>query len=352
MSSIPSSRWNDQVKPIDQRETAEAHPFWEQVKRLGNEMRSRQGELENLISGAATAQEAKNLKRRMSRRIVREGFPKITPFETIEQIERYIKGSPDGHTCLICGNAYRSVGIHLAKLHAIDPVDYLDAYGLPRTFGLACEETKQLHRDVLRETVESGNWQMMGSAEQAKLARKARSKASETQYKHKATVARSTKFQDADFWKIISLIKESGSTASEVLSANEGLPAYASFRKWKALDASRQKAFADAVDGLSFAKQAQMNMLGTRYDAELIRLRKENKTIDEISELVGVERVSINTRLKKLMPHHKQLKPAPKMHCPNGHEYKVRMDDKGRRFVHCQKCDADRKRGLRAEPGK
>lgn len=349
MSSIPNSSWNDQVKPLEQRETAESHPFWTQVKRLGNEMRSRQGDLENLISGAATSQEAKNLKRRMGRRIVREGYPKITPFETIEQAQRYMQGSPDGHTCLICGNAYRSVGIHLSKLHAIDPVDYLDAYGLPRTFGLACEETKQLHRDVLKETVESGNWQMMGSPDQAKIARKAKSKASETGYKHKTTVARSTKFQDADFWKIISLIKDSGLTANEVLDANNGLPAYASFRKWKAQDASRQLAFANAVDGLPFAKQAQMNMLGARYDTEIVRLRKENKTIDEISALVGVERVSINTRLKKLIPGHKQLRPASKTHCPNGHEYSVRIDDKGRRFVNCRQCDADRKRKFRAD---
>jgi len=338
--------WSKQIKPADQREASDAHPFWNLVIQLGNELRSRQGEFENLISGASSAQEAKNLKKRMNRRIVREGYPKITPFESIDQVERYMKGSSDGHTCLICGNTYRAVGIHLAKLHGVDPVEYLDNYGLPRTFGLACEETKQLHREALSETVNSGKWQMMGTPEQAKLARKGRSKASETQYKNKATSKRNTKFSDADFFKIIALIKENGMTATEVLDANAELPSYSRFRKWKAQEASRQLAFEQAIDGLSFVKQARMNMLGKRYDDEIVRLRKLGKTIDEISEVVGVDRVSINTRLKKLIPDHKQLIPTPKTHCPKGHEYTVHTDEKGHRIARCKKCDAEKKRSL------
>lgn len=344
MPSIPSARWNEQVKPVEQMGPAQAHPFWSQVINHGNEMRSRQGEMANLVSGAGTAQEAKNIKRRMRRRLILDGYPKITPFETIEQSDRYMKGSIDGHTCLICGNTYRAVGIHLAKLHAVDLVEYLDAYGLPRTFGLASEETKDLHRNALSQTIESGHWKMMGTAEQAILARRGKSKSSETRYKQKSNVARSTKFHDADFWQVIASIKNDGLTASEVLALRGGLPSYASLRRWKTKDAVRQSAFFEAVDSLPFAKQAKMNMLGDRFNVEVVRLRKENKTIDEISAIVGVDRVAINMRLRRLVPGHSQLKLPPKTHCPAGHEYAVRFDDAGRRLVYCRRCDLDRKK--------
>lgn len=307
MPSIKSSQWTTQVQPLEQREVASKHPFFEKITRISNEARSRQGEFENLISGCASSQEVKNLKKRMNRRIVREGYPKITPFETIEQVNRYIKGSANGHTCLICGNVYRAVGIHIGRNHGINSVDYLDAYGLPRTFGLACEETKELHREALKKTIESGHWSMMGSPEQAQLARSLKSKFSETSYKNKMTIQRSTKFTDGDFWKVIELIKTEKITATEVFELHPELPKYDSFRRWKSKNINRQSAFLEAVNNLSYKQQAQMNMLGEKFNIEIGILRKKGKTIDQISELTGIDRVSINVRLRKIDPEHKKI---------------------------------------------
>ena len=348
---IPGDRWTQPI--ASQIEHHEGDPFWDKLRQMGMEMRVEQGVLERAITGAATAQEAKNLRRRLRRRIVQEGFPKIDPFQTKDEIDRYLKGSPNGHTCLICGNAFRHLGIHLAKLHGVDLDEYRDQYRLPRTFGLACEETKALHREILGATVEAGNWQMMGSSEQADMMRRkkrAQGAKAESAYKRAAQSERQSKFGDADYWRIIEVMRAEAITLMEAV-ARLGMPAANTFRAWKATHTEAQVAFVEAVNALPFPKQADMNMLGDRYNQTILALRREGKTIDEISAIVGVERVSINTRLRKLDPNHKQIV-RHKTHCPNGHPFQVRFTEGGRRIARCRVCDAEnrKKRAAAREP--
>ena len=178
--SIPAARWND---PAQGPPDSNANPFWDRIRQMGMEMRVKQGDLERAISGAATPQEVKNLRRRLARRIVCAGFPKIGAFGTKEEIDLYLKGSPNGHTCLICGNGYRALGIHLARLHRVDLDEYRDHYGLPRTFGLACEESKALYRENLETRVEAGIIPRPDTAAQAALARAAKDRGAESRYK-------------------------------------------------------------------------------------------------------------------------------------------------------------------------
>lgn len=340
---IPGDRWTAPTSP--HAEHHEGDPFWDKIRQMGMEMRVEQGALERAITGAATAQEAKNLRRRLRRRIVQEGFPKISPFQSKDEIDRYLKGSPNGHTCLICGNAFRHLGIHLAKLHGVDLDEYRDQYHLPRTFGLACEETKALHREILSETVEAGNWKVMGSPEQAEMMRQKKrdqGAKAESAYKRAAQSDRQSQFRDEDYWRVIEVMRAEAVTLTEAVS-RPAMPSASTFRTWKAQTPERQRAFAAAVEALPFPKQAAMNMLGERYNHTILALRREGKTIDEISSIVGVERVSINTRLRKLDPNHKQIV-RHKTHCPNGHPFQVRITEDGRRIARCRICDAENKR--------
>lgn len=345
---IPGDRWTASVS--SNAEHREGNPFWDKIRQMGMEMRVEQGALERAITGAATAQEAKNLRRRLHRRIVQEGFPKIGPFQTKDEIDRYLKGAPNGHTCLVCGNAYRHLGVHLAKLHGVDLDEYRDQYHLPRTFGLACEETKALHREILCETIEAGNWKMMGSPEQADMMRRKKrtlGTKAESAYKRVAQSERQSKFGDADYWRIIEIMRTEVVTLMEATS-RPGMPAANTFRAWKATHPEGQMAFSEAVEALPFPKQADMNMLGARYNQTILTLRREGKTIDEISAIVGVERVSINTRLRKLNPNHKPIV-RHKTHCPKGHLFQVRFTEDGRRIARCRVCDAENRRKRRCQ---
>jgi len=338
--AIQGARWAPSVGA--QTEDHEGNPFWDKLRQMGQEMRIHQGVMERAIAGAATSQEAKNLKRRLARRRVHDGYPKIGPFETMAEIDRYLKGSPDGHTCLICGNSFRALGIHLAKLHKTDLDEYRDHYRLPHTFALACEETKALHREILQDRVAAGDWRVMGSPQQAKLARLRKTRSAETAYKRVSTVARQTQFTDADFWRIIESMRSEQITLAEA-TARPGVPSINTFRHWKARDPERHHAFVDAVEAIPFSKQATMNMLGERYNQAVLALRREGKTIDEIAAALGTERMGINNRLRKLDPHHKPMV-RYKTHCPRGHLYQIKITDDGRRLVSCKVCDAENKR--------
>jgi hypothetical protein len=345
---ITGNQWAPSI--ASQAERHEGNPFWDRLRQMGQEMRVHQGDLERAISGAATAQEAKNLKRRLARRIVREGFPKIGPFETKAQIDRYLKGSPNGHTCLICGNAYRALGIHLATLHKVDLDEYRDQYRLPRTFGLACEETKAKHRELLEERIEAGNWRLMGNPAQAQLARSRKSRTAETEYKRVSTSARQRQFTDADFWRVIDTMRAESATPTEAC-ARPGMPSMSTFRAWKAADAERQRSFSETVEALPFAKQAEMNMLGARYSAAVLALRHAGKTIDEIAAELGTDRMGISKRLRKLDPAHRQIV-RHKTHCPKGHPYQERFTEDGRRIVTCRICSAENKRRAAERKGR
>lgn len=313
------------INRTEQRTDKGTDEFWARVKRLGKELHSKQATAGLTEPGSAQKTHATQ----PFRKLILEGHPVTTPFKTPEQAERYLKGSPDGHICLICGHPYRALGIHIAKLHRIDPETYLSAYGLPPRFGLASEETKKLHRNALRETIESGNFRFA---------------------KGKKNGKGNKKYTNDDFFKVIALMKELGLSAEEVIQDNKELPSYSTFKKWKSSDNTRQSAFMNAVESLPFSKQSRMKMLGSRFDAEIKRLRKENKTVYEISSIVGVDKISVLRRLKAIMPDYKQLRPELKTHCPNGHEYKITTKANGNRQATCQKCNTARKRAANKKP--
>ena len=336
-----------------QTKVVDENHFWNKLLRISKEMHAAQDALAQAISGAATAQEAKNLRRRLARRIVLKGYPKIGPFETMEQIEHYLKGAPDGHTCLICGRVYRALGIHLALLHSIDLDEYRDQYRLPRSFGLACEESKALYRGSLEERIAAGTWDCQRQAEAGRKNIQRNSREGGT-FKRISTISRQQRVPDEDYWHIIEIMRAEAMTLREASSKhNMGEIAIfrhwnASFRLWMAKDATRKRAFVKAVEALPFTKQAEMKMLGKRYRQVLIALRRDGKTIDEIAAIVGIGRCIINAHLRKLDPNHKKIV-RYKTHCPKGHMYQFSTSKDGKSRAKCQTCNTENKRIKRKE---
>lgn len=79
--------------------------------------------------------------RRAARRKVEDGFPILTPFKSIDDVRHYLGG--DRVICLLCGRAFRNLGIHLKHLHGMDADAYREKYRIPWTYGLVCEESGQ-----------------------------------------------------------------------------------------------------------------------------------------------------------------------------------------------------------------
>lgn len=303
--SIPGDRWTATVVVPDPN----GQPFWDRVLAIGDALRHEEAQLRAAITGAADPQAVRNLRKRLARRIVREGYPKISPFETAEEIDQYLSGSPKGHVCLICGNAYKGLGLHLANLHKVDLDEYRDQYRLPHTFGLCSDDSKEKYRANLIERIASGQWRLQGSTEQAAKARSGkanRPKEAESPYKRLVTRQRQQQFEDADYWRALDLMRaESVSLASAL--AHPGMPSLSAFRHWKAQSPERQQAFEDQVEQLPFPVQADMHMLGARYNQTLLALRRQGKTIDEIADITQTHRVSVNDRLKRLDPQHRPI---------------------------------------------
>lgn len=93
-------------------------------------------------------------KRRANRRRVLDGFPIDRPFESIKEVREYLSG--DKIVCLLCGRSFRTLGLHLRKIHDMTPDEYRERYNIPWTYGLACAENREAHSVATKKLIASG----------------------------------------------------------------------------------------------------------------------------------------------------------------------------------------------------
>ena len=70
------------------------------------------------------------------------------------EVDAYLAG--ETVTCLLCGRAFRSVGHHIVRAHAVSVEDYQDRFGIPRTRSLAGEETRAAFAASVTRSHEAG----------------------------------------------------------------------------------------------------------------------------------------------------------------------------------------------------
>jgi predicted transcriptional regulator len=80
-----------------------------------------------------------SLTRAQKSREVLSGYPRCEPFKTRTEIEEYV--SADEIECLLCGRAFKNLGIHLKRIHQMYPDDYRYRYNIPAHFGLVGKST-------------------------------------------------------------------------------------------------------------------------------------------------------------------------------------------------------------------
>lgn len=105
--------------------------------------------------------------KRLYRRKVAKGFPVENKFTDPEQIERYF--SEEKIQCLRCGRWYKSLSLHLSKIHGMDSDEYKTIYGLPYYRGLIGSCTREVLKENAKNKYKEGIWE--ADPERAKAAR-------------------------------------------------------------------------------------------------------------------------------------------------------------------------------------
>lgn len=101
------------------------------------------------------------------RRNMLDGYPKTYLFDTPESLVVYFSG--ERIICLRCGKAYKTLGVHLLRIHDMTPDEYRDIYGIPWSYGLSSLPTHEMHSEDAKQKHITGEW--TASSDQAKMAR-------------------------------------------------------------------------------------------------------------------------------------------------------------------------------------
>ena len=76
------------------------------------------------------------------------------------KLKEYFSG--DRITCLLCGKTYKSLGHHVSKTHNMHVDDYKEMYGIPWTYGLTCEKTKENYGVAPKRRMADGEMPWVG----------------------------------------------------------------------------------------------------------------------------------------------------------------------------------------------
>lgn len=243
--------------------------------------------------------------RALSARALEQGFPVETKFTTAKEMADYFGG--ERVICLRCGKPYKSLALHITRIHGWTSDEYKQFYGLPWRTGLSCTETKGLRSDSAKRTNEAGR----GLAAMPKADRDA-ARALAHKAKHRAKtpavldgakrrlVERNggREFTQADFEPVLRLMLERDQTAKEVLSSGD-LPSVTALYARMRDNPDFAGRYAATVEALSFAAQKRAQMLGRRFSSECFRLRGEGKTYAQIAELLHVEKMTVFAHLRR-----------------------------------------------------
>lgn len=96
--------------------------------------------MKELNNRSSLIEQARDIRKKVTREKF-SGYPRLVPFESPEEIERYL--SQEEIDCLICGRRLRALSAHLARIHRVSTDDYKLRFGLPYTRGLTCAETSE-----------------------------------------------------------------------------------------------------------------------------------------------------------------------------------------------------------------
>ncbi len=304
-------------------------------------------------SGMKWSQQKLNEYKMLRRRRVMPGYPIEKIFQTKDEIDEYLSG--DKIVCLLCGKAYKSLCSHIL-VHGFNADTYKEKYGLPFRSGLSGESTSDLISKNSKRLVKEGIIPLRELVKQPENIKKLREAASKQRFqpfrKHVAienvnkTKLISKKnlkkgrekgkyiyWQDSDYENILILSIHHDQHPHDIIKSNKNMvPSKSQFYERKKIDLEYRKRYYETVEKLSFKVQSEKSMLGERFINELRKLKLENKTNHEISQLFGIHQNTIDDYCAK-----NKLYLPRKDECNKGHFYVT-----GTR--RCRVCNTEAKR--------
>ena len=259
----------------------------------------------------ATNYETRNrAKRQAKQKKIVPGFPRMSPFRNHAEAKAYL-AEPE-LTCLVCGKPYRLLPMHLRKSHSIEPDDYRLAYGIPWTFGLvgsAISEQKSIGlKQRLADPEFASVWFANSDQYREEAHIKARNQRNQPFRKELSTKHLELagivvgRWQDADFLRLLELIKTHDLLLRDVAGKFEGTPPLGAATKWFYSNPERHRLLLDTIHQLSNRTQARAGMLGPRVIADIHRLHQAGKTNNEIVTATGISVMTVRKYLKRDKP--------------------------------------------------
>lgn len=245
----------------------------------------------------------RNLERREKRRRVLAGYPVEPRQFDASEVAAYFSG--DRITCLLCGKTYRSLGVHLKHIHAMDEDAYRERYGLPYRRGL----TSNAAHDCYAQSISEDRIERLkllgdenrGKAVEAILNRGVR--------KTKLTIERAAarikaingKSFTADDYELI-LIEYAAHKPMREILGRDGRPSRSMFNEWCRKNPQYRERYKAIHEALPYKVQAASQRLGQKFKNDVIRRHVDGQNDYEIADSFGVSPMTVNritARLRK-----------------------------------------------------
>lgn len=242
----------------------------------------------------------RNLERRTARRMVLPGYPIAPRPFTRDEINAYLSG--DRVTCMLCGKAYKKIGIHLKTIHSVEVDEYRAMYGLPWRTGLTGEETREKHSVIAKRMLAEHDHllpyrHLLGTGT-------ARAKQPYLREEQTARIlagaGREARYEAGTFDEFLRRMA-TGRTRNDVCN-DEDMPGTSWLYQQMKDDPALKTRYRETVEALPYPVQAKMTSLGQRFMADVRRLRSpaEGRLSDEkIAQALGVTAMPVNKMRRK-----------------------------------------------------
>lgn len=228
-------------------------------------------------------------------------FPWKGKFEDKKDIDHYF--ASDKIQCLLCGNRFKSLPLHLIRVHGISPDQYKEKYGLPWKRGLCGPMTSKKHSKNMTERLKKGFRPPIDAARQKSLNAKRRQ---DQPFFKKVKLENlecfnkgNRKYCDEDYQKVLrKMLKETKGLYEVCKSAD--MPDIKMVSKYAKRNNDFQKAIDRTYEKLPYSVQARAGKLPEKkFREDLLSLKRSGITVADMTRLLGVSRNLILSRLNK-----------------------------------------------------
>lgn len=210
--------------------------------------------------------------------------PQNGPMRSVTEVRDHLSG--DRIPCLICGRLFRAVGHHVRHAHGISARAYKQRFGLPVSRGVATSDVREVWRESILRTRETGLIQQRQAPKGS----------------HGVLPAYTWDMPriDPGLAEKLFAALHSGHTITEAY-ALPGMPKWTWLHKRLTRDPELQLRLDAVIESLPFAQQARMKKLGARFAAAVDA--HAGKTALAISDALGVSQEAVRRQIKRNAHH-------------------------------------------------